>query len=559
MIKHGVAHAIHYLDDFLFLGPPDSLVCQQSVTKALAICQNLGVPVAMHKCEGPATTLTFLGIELDTIEMEMRLPLKKLSRLQEIITSWRQKKSCLRKDLESLVGHLCHACKVVRPGRRFLRGMFQLLTNCKRKHYFIRLSCAFRADLEWWHFFLASWNGSSMLFTIKAANPGVHVWSDASGSWGATAWCQGAWFQVIWQDFPQFEGVSIAAKELLPIVVGAAAWGSKWGGKTVCFHCENAAVVAVLKGGYTKEPYMAHMLRCLFFLEASMQFVSIALHVPGVQNEVADALSRNNMSAFFRLAPQSNSKRLTNPTGTAMGRRSSRTRELDLSALENLVHFYTKEALAPATRRAYSSAQRRYLSFCTQFKLNPIPTSESILCAYVAFLAKDNVKYKSIKMYLSAIRNLQIVSRHRNLFSSPLPLLEQVLNGIKKNQAKGGATMRHRERLPITPDILYQMLTVWKSDSQNPDVIMMWAACCTCFFGFLRTGEITLPSQKDYDSGAHLSFGDVKLDAASNPTRAEVSIKSSKTDPFRHGVVIHLGKTDNALCPVVALASYLAI
>ena len=85
MIKHGVAHAIHYLDDFLFLGPPDSLVCQQSLTQALAICQNLGVPVAMHKCEGPATTLTFLGIELDTIEMEMRLPLKKLSRLQEII------------------------------------------------------------------------------------------------------------------------------------------------------------------------------------------------------------------------------------------------------------------------------------------------------------------------------------------------------------------------------------------------------------------------------------------------------------------------------------------
>ena len=248
MIKHGVAHAIHYLDDFLFLGPPDSLVCQQSLTKALAICQNLGVPVAMHKCEGPATTLTFLGIELDTIEMEMRLPLKKLSRLQEIITSWRQKKSCLRKDLESLVGHLCHLCKVVRPGREFLRGMFQLLTNCKRKHYSIRLLCAFRADLEWWHFFLASWNGSSMLFPIKAANPDVHVWSDASGSWGAAAWCQGAWFQVTWQDFPQFEGVSIAAKELLPIVVGAAAWGSKWEGKTVCFHCDNAAVVAVLKG-----------------------------------------------------------------------------------------------------------------------------------------------------------------------------------------------------------------------------------------------------------------------------------------------------------------------
>ena len=99
MIQHGVAHAVHYLDDFLFLGPPGSLVCLQSLTKALTLCQNLGVPVAMHKCEGPATTRTFLGIELHT------LPLDKLGRLQELITSWRQKKSCLRKDLESLVGH----------------------------------------------------------------------------------------------------------------------------------------------------------------------------------------------------------------------------------------------------------------------------------------------------------------------------------------------------------------------------------------------------------------------------------------------------------------------
>ena len=147
----------------------------------------------------------------------------------------------------------------VMHARRFLRSMFQLLANCRRKHYFICLSFAFRADLEWWHLFLASWNGSSMLSPIKSANPDVQVWSDASGSWGAAAWCLGAWFQITWKDLPQFESVSIAAKELLPIV-GAVAWGSKWREKTVCFHCDNAASVTVLKGGYSQEFHMAHIL-----------------------------------------------------------------------------------------------------------------------------------------------------------------------------------------------------------------------------------------------------------------------------------------------------------
>ena len=84
---------------------------------------------------------------------------------------------------------------------------------------------------------------------------------------------------------------------------------------------------------------------------------------------------------------------------------------------------------------------------------------------------------------------------------------------------------------------------------------MLWAACCTCFFGFLRSGEITVPSAGEYDPGAHLSYGDVTLDSRESPTMAQVNIKASKTDPFRKGVSIYIGRTNNGLCPVAALAS----
>ena len=42
------------------------------------ICQELGFPVAEEKDEGPATSLQFLGLEVDTEVMEIRLPQSKL-------------------------------------------------------------------------------------------------------------------------------------------------------------------------------------------------------------------------------------------------------------------------------------------------------------------------------------------------------------------------------------------------------------------------------------------------------------------------------------------------
>ena len=49
------------------------------------------------------------------------------------------------------------------------------------------------------------------------------------------------------------------------------------------------------------------------------------------------------------------------------------------------------------------------------------------------------------------------------------------------------------------------------------------------------------------------------LGRQSNPTVIQVTIKQSKTDPFRQGVNLHLGKTGKNTCPVGAIIPYLAI
>ena len=77
----GVCHVIHYLDDFLLLGHPNSDECATALRTTLATCRELGVLLAADKVEGPATLLTFLGIELNTMTMSLGLPADKLASL----------------------------------------------------------------------------------------------------------------------------------------------------------------------------------------------------------------------------------------------------------------------------------------------------------------------------------------------------------------------------------------------------------------------------------------------------------------------------------------------
>ena len=130
-----------------------------------------------------------------------------------------------------------------------------------------------------------------------------------------------------------------------------------------------------------------------------------------------------------------------------------------------------------------------------------------------------------------------------------MPRLKQTLRGIKSFQAKQGR--QPRPRLPITPAILRSIRDVWSKSSPTHDQIMLWAAFTLAFFGFLRSGEICSPSDKAYDPSAHLSFSDVAIDDPQNPSIMRVHLKTSKTDPFRKGVDVFLGRTpmSSALSP----------
>ena len=169
----GWSIVLNYLDDFFAVLTPkaDKAECQRQFDK---LCDLLGLKVN-HKKDICGTIAEFLGIKLDSIAMEARLPQKKLLKATILVAEALRGTSITHSDLQSLVGFLSFAAKVVVPGRAFLRRLFDAL---KRNTH---ITSEMRRDLMWWNKFLPSWNRVRIL---SGQRPEYHIWTDASGRWG---------------------------------------------------------------------------------------------------------------------------------------------------------------------------------------------------------------------------------------------------------------------------------------------------------------------------------------------------------------------------------------
>ena len=298
----GIEHCIHYLDDFLTFGKPESEECTRRLEAIIAICRLLGLPLALEKVEGPVTCITFLGILLDSLRMEMRLPAEKLETIKALIETWLTRRKAQKRDMLSLIGHLSHAAKVIPPGRTFIRRMRDVAHSKRELYHWIYLNADFKSDLMWWKLFTDRWHGISCIRSHVMSPPDFTLYSDASGSWGCGAICNSHWLQCEWNGIWQAE--TIALKELLPIVLAVALWGRWWAESHILAMCDNMAVVDILKSHTSKHPKIMHLLRCLHFFVAKWEICLRAEHIPGVCNNASDAISRNLMQAFRRAAPQ---------------------------------------------------------------------------------------------------------------------------------------------------------------------------------------------------------------------------------------------------------------
>ena len=86
---------------------------------------------------------------------------------------------------------------------------------------------------------------------------------------------------------------------------------------------------------------------------------------------------------------------------------------------------------------------------------------------------------------------------------------------------------------------------------------MIWAACCTAYFGLLRVSEFTASSCNHSNSLTDLLLSDIAIDSHVAPQVIRITLKQSKTDQYRQGTHIYLGRTRHPVCPVKLLIHYL--
>jgi len=98
----------------------------------LQLCDQIQAPVKLSKIEGPSTSITFLGIQLDTTAMEASITQERRDALLSELNQLYWYHRCTKRELLSLIGKLSFACKVIPSGRIFLRRLIDLI---KKLHH----------------------------------------------------------------------------------------------------------------------------------------------------------------------------------------------------------------------------------------------------------------------------------------------------------------------------------------------------------------------------------------------------------------------------------------
>ena len=182
-----------------------------------------------------------------------------------------------------------------------MRRLFHAATSMPHIDTQTRLSPEAMDDIHWWAACCEDRNCKALFVNSKwTSSEDVKLWTDASGQGFGIAfdreWSYGTWC-------PDEELQSIERKDLSPIVLALAMWGSHLSGQRLRVRCDNKTVCAVWKSGTTKAKPLMGLLRVGLLIAAWYNVVVSLVPISGVDNSVADSLSRLQVQKFKQLHP----------------------------------------------------------------------------------------------------------------------------------------------------------------------------------------------------------------------------------------------------------------
>lgn len=295
MQRHLPARIRHYLDDFLATFAPSlpAPTVNAALDWSLSLGHHLGLSFQESKVIGPATTIEYLGITLDSIAMEARLPPDKHRYLLELLHLWRTRSHCTLQDLQELSGFLQFTSQVIPLSRAFLRAFYTFSSSFRSRNTRRRITPAVRRDLDWWLAVSTTWNGIRLLTPNR---PVLHIFTDASGTKGIGGIFSASWFAT---RIPRrYRKHDIQFKELFAVLHAVLCWGEHYRAHHVVFHVDNQAVCAALESLTNRSPPVMQILRSFLELACRLDFSFSSSWLSSAANAIADAASLFYMHAY---------------------------------------------------------------------------------------------------------------------------------------------------------------------------------------------------------------------------------------------------------------------
>ena len=111
-------HGAHLINDFLIVSALHK-EGQDQPEQVHLLCHDTGIPLSSEKTFTLSTTMNLLGNEIDSMAMEVRLPLDKLQKCWYYIQTCCQWPKLTLRNLQSILGTLNFACASITPGQAF--------------------------------------------------------------------------------------------------------------------------------------------------------------------------------------------------------------------------------------------------------------------------------------------------------------------------------------------------------------------------------------------------------------------------------------------------------
>ena len=283
--------AFNYIDDLAGVHK-DKYKAQTSFDRASSLLQELGLEEATDKASPPATKMVWLGVQFDTLTMQMSIPERKIEECLTLVRQWQHKLDCTKSQLKKLLGKLFHVAMCNSTLRLFVNRMLDIL-RLAPEHGKVSLTPDFFLDLCWISSFLPQFNGIDMIQPLPTVAHDIIIDSCLTGAGGHFG---SQWYHVRYPTSILDQHRPISDLEMLNAVAAIKLWAPQLAGHVVHIRCDNAAAVSVLQSGRGRSPFLLACAREAWSITATHNITITVSHVAGHDNILADKLSRCHLS-----------------------------------------------------------------------------------------------------------------------------------------------------------------------------------------------------------------------------------------------------------------------